>query len=263
MSPEQAGLGGLDIDTRSDIYTLGILLYELLVGKPPFDSKTLLAAGHDEMRRMIREVEPVKPSSRITTILGAERRDLAKARRIDETKLGRLVEPDLDWIVMKAIEKDRSRRYETANGFAREIEHFLADEPVAAGPPSVIYRMRKFARRNRRGLLSGAISAAALLAGLAVAAGIWLDATFEENERVARALDLIAQAEQHLKWNAAADFDDDGIFARLANWSGGLGSRCQGLTTLTTRRGSAVINCGRQSTPKSAPASWLPASKRS
>jgi tetratricopeptide (TPR) repeat protein/serine/threonine protein kinase len=212
MSPEQAGLRGVDIDTRSDIHALGVLLYELLVGKPPFDGKSLLSAGYEEMRRIIREVEPLKPSSRLCTLVGAERTSLAKARQIDEAKLNRLVEPELDWIVMKAIEKDRTRRYETANAFAQDIVRYLTDEPVSAGPPSVTYRMRKFARRNQRGLLSGAAAAAALLAGLAVAGGIWLDSTFEKQERVTRALDLIGQAERRLERNAAADIDDDRHF---------------------------------------------------
>jgi tetratricopeptide (TPR) repeat protein/serine/threonine protein kinase len=165
MSPEQAEINQLDIDTRSDIYSLGVLLYELLAGSPPFSRKELEKAGMLEMLRVIREQEPSKPSTKLSTAEGLP--TLAANRGTEPAKLTRLVRGELDWIVMKALEKDRNRRYETANGFAMDVQRYLADEPVLACPPSVGYRLRKFVRRNKAAL----VTAALILIAITVVAG--------------------------------------------------------------------------------------------
>jgi eukaryotic-like serine/threonine-protein kinase len=147
MSPEQAQLSGLDVDTRSDIYSLGVLLYELLTGTTPFDKERLRTAAYDEIMRIIREEEPAKPSTRIST-LGQAATAMSANRQSDRKRLVQLFRGELDWIVMKALEKDRNRRYETASSFAADVQRYLHDEPVQACPPSRWYRFRKFARRN-------------------------------------------------------------------------------------------------------------------
>jgi serine/threonine protein kinase/WD40 repeat protein len=172
MSPEQADLTSLDIDTRSDIYSLGVLLYELLTGRTPFDQKELLASGLDAMRQTIRDREPPRPSTRLSNMHQGELTTTSKRRQTEPVKLIHLVRGDLDWIVMKCLEKDRARRYETANALVFEIQRHLNNEPVLAQPPSRLYRIRKMVQRNKGAFAAGVGIAAALLAGLVVSVGL-------------------------------------------------------------------------------------------
>jgi eukaryotic-like serine/threonine-protein kinase len=188
MSPEQAEMSGLDVDTRSDIYSLGVLLYELLTGKTPFDGKELVKSGLDEMRRTLREKEPQRPSTILTTLHGTELKATAEHRHAEPPKLISLLRGDLDWIVMKALEKDRTRRYETANGLAMDIERYLNNEPVVARPPSRVYRFQKLVRRNKGVFTAVGAVAIALVIGLGTST--WL--FFMEREARRRAV----QAEQ-------------------------------------------------------------------
>src|SRR5438105_7543720 len=151
MSPEQAEMSALGVDTRSDIYSLGVLLYELLTGSTPLSHKRLKDAAYGEILRMILEEEPPKPSTRLSDS-GEALASISAQRQMEPAKLTKLVRGELDWIVMKCLEKDRNRRYETANGFAEDLQRYLADEPVLACPPSAGYRLRKFARRNKGSL---------------------------------------------------------------------------------------------------------------
>ena len=170
MSPEQAEMSGLDVDTRSDIYSLGVMLYELLTGATPFDSSRFKTVAFDELRRIIREEEPPRPSTRLTT-LGLALSTVSTNRRVEPRTLSNLLRGDLDWITMKALEKDRRRRYATAAEFAADIRRFLAEEPIAARPPSLGYQFGKLARRNKVALTTASLVLLALVSGTAIS--VW------------------------------------------------------------------------------------------
>jgi tetratricopeptide (TPR) repeat protein len=193
MSPEQASFNQLDVDTRSDIYSLGVLLYELLTGGPPFSCKEPEKAGLLEMLRRIREQEPPTPSTRLSTAEGLP--TLAENRGTEPRRLPALVRGELDWIVMKCLEKDRNRRYETANGLARDVERYLHDEPVQAGPPSALYRFRKFARRNQRALVTVSGLALAMLLVMGTLGWVARDRVARQRETERGATAALAQAE--------------------------------------------------------------------
>ena len=234
MAPEQARFPAVDVDTRADVYALGVILYELLTGSTPIERATLKQAALDEMLRTIRESEPPTPSKRLSSTDAAP--SVAANRQTEPLKLGRIVKGDLDWIVMKALAKERNRRYETANEFARDVERFLNDEPVAAGPPSAAYKLRKFVQRNRTQVVAGGLVLLALLAGFAgTAFGLVRAETNrlvavaaaerESGERKKAEAAAIAALENEAAAQAVIKFFEDKVFAAAnpKGQDGGLG----------------------------------------
>jgi serine/threonine protein kinase/tetratricopeptide (TPR) repeat protein len=214
MSPEQAQLSSLDVDTRTDVYALGVLLYELLTGTTPFTKERLKTVAYDEMRRIIREEEPAKPSTRIST-LGQAATTIATQRKTDPKQLSQLFRGELDWIVMKALEKDRNRRYESASAFAADVQHYLNDEPIQACPPSAWYRFRKLATRNKALVTTTALVTLAFL----LAAGTLGWAVRDRQVRVAETEQAEASRRAAIAERVTAALGDATQLQQQAKWS--------------------------------------------
>jgi serine/threonine protein kinase len=240
ISPEQAEMSGLDIDTRADIYSLGVLLYELLVGQTPFDAKEMMQGGLDALRQIIREKKPLRPSTKLNTLQGEARTTAAKRRQTDVGKLMHQLRGDLDWIVMKCLEKDRARRYETANGLAMDIQRHLSCEPVLARPPSQLYEFQKTVRRHKFGFAAAAAIILVLALGITLTTWQAVRATNAEQVQKAQAEQARAardRAEENALTAQRNAYAADMFAAQQAFESGNLGRARDLLKTHWAKRG--------------------------